>query len=210
MGCCHYQRRIVVFQYKDKTLIAAATKDGSVHLLDAANLSTALSTTPATGHDAAPSALASWQDASGTRWILAAHTGALPPGFTAVGGTVTKGAILAWKLSDENGKVALQPAWASRNLVSPLTPTIINGVVFATSGGEFRTNDSKMTAAQRAARSGKAVIYALDGTTGKELWNSGATITSFARGNALSGGMGQFYLTTYDGTIYAFGFPMEH
>jgi outer membrane protein assembly factor BamB len=62
----------------------------------------------------------------------------------------------------------------------------------------------------RAARSGKAVIYLLDGATGKELWSSGTTITSFARGNALSGGMGQFYLTTHDGTIYAFGFPMEH
>jgi hypothetical protein len=36
------------------------------------------------------------------------------------------------------------------------------------------------------------------------------TITSFTRGAALSGGMGQIYLTTYDGTIYAFGFPMEH
>jgi hypothetical protein len=35
-------------------------------------------------------------------------------------------------------------------------------------------------------------------------------ITSFARGNALSGGTGQFYLTTCDGTIYAFGFPMEY
>ena len=104
----------------------------------------------------------------------------------------------------------MQPGWASRNLVSPLTPTIINGVVFATSSGEFRTSDSKMTAAQRAARSGKAVIYALDGATGKELWNSGTTITSFTRGAALSGGMGQIYLTTYDGTIYAFGFPMEH
>ena len=62
----------------------------------------------------------------------------------------------------------------------------------------------------RAARSGRAVIYALDGATGKELWNSGATITSFARGAALSGGVGQIYLTTYDGAIYAFGFPMEH
>ncbi len=204
----------VVFQFNGKTLIAATTNDGSVHLLDAANLSSALSTTPASGKDSAPGSLASWQDASGTRWILTAHNGALPAGFTATDGAVTKGAILAWKLSDENGKVSLQPAWASRNLVSPLTPTIINGVVFATSSGEFRPSsnnaDSKVTAAQRAARSGKAVIYALDGTTGKELWNSGTTITSFARGNALSGGIGQLYLTTYDGTIYAFGFPLEH
>ncbi|MEK7831201.1 MAG: hypothetical protein AAB401_08960, partial [Acidobacteriota bacterium] len=198
----------VVFQFNGKTLIAAATKDGSVHLLDAASLSTAVATTAAAGKDSAPGSLASYQDASGTRWILTAHNGALPAGFT--GTAVTKGAILAWKLVEANGKITLAPGWASRNLVSPLTPTIINGVVFATSSGEFRTNDNKVTAAQRAARSGKAVLYALDGATGKELWNSGTTITSFARGGALSGGIGQLYLTTYDGTIYAFGYPMEH
>lgn len=200
----------VVFEYKGKTLIAAAASDGSVHLVDAANLSTALSVTPSTSKGSAPGSLASWQNRDGTRWILVAHTGALPAGFTSAGGAVTKGAILAWKLGEEGGKLALKPGWASRDLVSPLTPTVINGVVLATSSGEFRTNDGKMTAAMRAARSRRAVIYLLDGATGKELWNSGATITSFASGNALSGGMGQFYLTTYDGTIYAFGFPMEH
>jgi outer membrane protein assembly factor BamB len=181
-----------------------------VHLIDAANLSTALSVTPSASIGSAPGSLASWQDRDGARWILVAHTGALPPGFTSAGSAVTKGAILAWKLGEEDGKLALKPGWASRDLVSPLMPTVINGVVLATSSGEFRTNDGKMTAAMRTARSRRAVIYLLDGATGKELWNSGATITSFARGNALSGGMGQFYLTTYDGTIYAFGFPMEH
>lgn len=200
----------VVFEYKGKTLIAAAASDGSVHLVDAANMGTALSVTPSASKGSAPGALASWQDRDGARWILVAHTGALPAGFKSAGSAVTKGAILAWKLSEEGGKLALTPGWASRNLVSPLTPTIINGVVLATSSGEFRTNDTKMTAAMRAGRSGRAVIYLLDGATGKELWSSSATIASFARGNALSGGMGQFYLTTYDGMIYAFGFPMEH
>jgi outer membrane protein assembly factor BamB len=65
-------------------------------------------------------------------------------------------------------------------------------------------------AAQRPQRSSRAVLYALDGMTGKELWNSGPAITSFTRGGALAGGMGQIYVGTHDGTIYAFGFPMEH
>ncbi|HMZ22684.1 MAG TPA: hypothetical protein PLD20_32450, partial [Blastocatellia bacterium] len=195
----------VVFEHKGKTLVAAATVDGSIHLVDAANMSTALNVTPATGKGTAPSSLASWQDRDGTRWILVAHTGALPQGFS---GTAAKGAILAWKLSEDGSK--LLPGWASRDLVSPLTPTVINGVVIATAGGEFKSNDNNITPAMRAARSGKAVVYLLDGATGKELWSSGTTITSFARGNALSGGMGQFYLTTYDGMLYAFGFPMEH
>jgi hypothetical protein len=200
----------VVFDYKGKTLIASVAVDGSVHLVDAENLSKALSITPRTSTGSAPGALASWQDRDGTRWILIAHTGALPAGFTSAGGAITKGAILAWKLGEEGGKLALKPGWASRDLASPLTPTVINGVVLATSSGEYRTNDGRMTAAMRAARSRRAVIYLLDGANGKELWSSGTMITSFARGNALSGGIGQFYLTTYDGTIYAFGFPIEH
>jgi hypothetical protein len=208
----------VVFEHKEKILIAATTKDGRVHLLDSANLGgegrTALYTTPALSKSGAtaPGALASWQDRNGGRWILAATAGsqAADLGFAATNGRVTNGAVVAWKLVEQNGALTLQPAWASRDLASPLPPTIINGVVFVTSGGEFRTNDSKVTAVERARRSSRAVLYALDGETGKELWNSGTTITSFARGAALSGGVGQIYLTTYDGVIYAFGFPMEH
>ena len=49
----------------------------------------------------------------------------------------------------------------------------------------------------------------LDGATGKELWSSGKTITSFARAG-LSAGGGQVYLVTYDNHLYAFGIPMEH
>jgi outer membrane protein assembly factor BamB len=215
-GAHEFSSSPVLFEYKGKTLIAATTKDGRVHLLDSANLGgadhqTALYTTPATSKagTTAPGALASWQDASGARWILAPVMGsqAADLGFKSA---ATNGAVVAWKVVEQSGAPTLQPAWVSRDLVSPLPPTIINGVVFVTSGGEFRTDDSKMTAAERSRRSSRAVLYALDGETGKELWNSGATIASFTRGVALSGGVGQIYLTTHDGLIYAFGFPMEH
>jgi outer membrane protein assembly factor BamB len=209
----------VIFEYKGKTLIAATTKDGRVHLLDSANLGgadhqTALSITSASLKTPGfmPGALASWQEPGGTRWILAPTVGtqAVELGFAAGNGAVTKDAVVAWKIVEQNGAPTLQPAWVSRELVTPLVPTIINAVVFVTSSGEFHSNDSKLTAAQRAVRSSPAVLYALDATTGKELWSSGTTITSFTRGGALSGGAGQIYLTTYDGTIYAFGFPVEH
>jgi outer membrane protein assembly factor BamB len=208
-----------IFEYRGKTLIAAATRDGRIHLLDSASLGgadhqTALSTTAASlkTADFAPGSLASWQDRSGTRWILAPTVGAQAAelGFKPGNGATPKGAVVAWKLVEQNGAPTLQPDWISRDLSAPLAPTIINGVVFVTSSGEFRTSDSKVTAAQRAQRSSRAVLYALDGLTGKELWSSGTTITSFTRGGVLSGGVGQIYLTTYDGTIYAFGFPMEH
>jgi outer membrane protein assembly factor BamB len=53
------------------------------------------------------------------------------------------------------------------------------------------------------------VLYALDGATGKELWNSGPTMTSFAHDVSPSGSDSQVYVVTYDGTLYAFGMPME-
>lgn len=167
----------VVFQYKDRTLIAAATADGNIHLIDGANPSAAVSKSsaaPITG------ALASWQDPAGTRWLLGA----------------ADNAVKAWKVADENGVPSLQSGWTSREMISPLTPAIVNGVVFAVSAG---------------SRSAPAEIYALDGANGHELWNSGKTITSMVRrGGGLAIGNSQLYLGADDGTLYTFGFWMEH
>jgi outer membrane protein assembly factor BamB len=214
----------VVFEYKEKILIAATTQDGIVHLLDSTSLGGADHQTPL---DRKPvqvkgswitGSLSSWQSPDGTRWILAPVDGQPAPaaGFTAAGGPVTRGAIVTWKIAEKDGAPALEPGWISRDLGSPVPPTIINGVVFAVSGGEFgggefrgNANDDSAAPA-RIKRSLPAVLYALDALTGKELWNSGTTIKSFVRGDALSGGGGQFYLGTHDGTLYAFGFPMEH
>ncbi len=94
-------------------------------------------------------------------------------------------------------------------MVSPMPPIIINNVVFALSSGEYRAGTTQLTAAQRAQRSKPAVLYALEGSTGKELWNSGMTMTSFTHSTGLSGGAGQVYVGTYDNTFYTFGFPIE-
>jgi outer membrane protein assembly factor BamB len=190
----------LVFQHRGKDLIAVAGKDGRIYILNSTSLGgadqrTPLSATPvgANTADFAPSALASWQDADGTRWILA-------PASTAV---------VAFKLVEQNGVPMLQQDWVSREMVSPVPPIIINGVVFALSSGEYRSGGAQMSAAQRAQRSKPAVLYALDGATGKELWNSGATITSFAHNGGLSGGLGQVFVSTVDSTFYSFGFPIE-
>lgn len=123
-------------------------------------------------------------------------------------GPIVNGGIVAYKVVDEGGPLALQAGWTSRDLTSPLAPMVVNGVVFAVSSGEHRSSDPKVTASQRAQRSVPAVLYALDGATGKELWNSGKTLTSFAR-SGLSGGAGVVYIPTYDNTLYAFGVPIE-
>ena len=51
---------------------------------------------------------------------------------------------------------------------------------------------------------------ALDGASGKELWSSGTTITSFVTTGGLAAGGSRVYVSGYDGTQYAFGFPIEH
>jgi len=179
----------LVFEYKDKPFVAIAARDGAIHLLPA-TLESAVFKSPASSASGEPRALSSWQDSDGVRWILA-------PGA---------GSMIAWKVVDRNGAPAMEQGWTSRDLVAPPPPMVVNGVVFAVSSGEAKASDAKAI----AQRSGKAVLYALDGRTGKELWNSGNTITSFVHSGGLSAAGSQLYLSTYDGTLYAFGFPIEH
>jgi outer membrane protein assembly factor BamB len=203
----------VVFEYKDKDLIAVATRDGRIQLLDSAALDgKPLATTPAfSSSDFATGSLASWQGSDGTRWLLAPAAGpvAAAAGTESGNGEVRNGAIVAFEVVEENGAPTLRPRWVSRDMVSPLPPAIVNGVVFALSSGEFRSSDPQLTAAQRAQRSSTAVLYALDAVTGKEVWNSGAAITAFVHSGGLSAGGGRVYVGGYDGTQYAFGFHME-
>jgi outer membrane protein assembly factor BamB len=210
----------VAFSYQGKHLIVAANADGRLYLLDAAALGGADHRTPLSktapystpSNDFTPGALATSENADGSRWVFAAAGGPLHPeaAFPATNGAVTNGAIVAYKLADRNGTPTLQPAWSSRDLLSPVPPAVVNGVLFAIASGEYRGADRQLTAAQRAQRSKSAVLYALDAATGKELWSSAATITSFVRGVGPSGGDGQVYVVTYDGTVYAFGIPLEH
>jgi outer membrane protein assembly factor BamB len=190
----------VVFEFNGRVLVAATTVDGRVHVLDGARPGGSDHKTPLVALSVNAKgplnagALASWQDSNRTRWILVPGVPS-PTGSAAVG---------AWRLNDQNGRLTLQPGWTSRGMTSPLPPTIINDVVFVTSGGLRTQSGSTLS------RTGNPVIYALDGVTGEELWNSGALITSQPRVEALSGGVGQIYIGTRGGQFFAFGFPMEH
>jgi hypothetical protein len=204
----------IVLNSKGKELVAVSANDGRIYLLDAAALGGPDHKTPlsVTGKYTAPGAgraLATWED-QGTRWILAPAVGSSRGDVKfASAAPAPNGAIVAFKLVDQSGKLTLEPGWSSRDLMSPLAPIVVNGMVFAVSSGEYRSNEPQATAAQRAQRSIPALLYILDGTTGKELWNSGKTITSFARAG-VSAGSGQVYVVTYDNRLYAFGIPMEH
>lgn len=175
----------VVFQHKTKSFVAAAAKDGSLQIFDSALTPVA----KGSGTDAA-TGLATFTEAGGaTRWIV---------------GSTGKN-IVAWKVTDQNGVPAVSAGWTSRELVTPATPIVVNNVVFALSTGEKRGKDARAT----ASASEPAVLFALDGANGKDIWNSGKSITSFSGSGGLSSGGSQIYVQTYDGTLYAFGVAIE-
>jgi outer membrane protein assembly factor BamB len=170
----------VVFEFGGKNMVAAATADGRVHVVDAAGMTAAGKSDAVARPGFAVGALASWLDEYKVRWIL------VPTGD----------AIAALKVTGDGAGVKLEKAWTSRALVNPLTPSIVNGVVFAVSAGN--------------AGGAKATLYAFNAADGKELWNSGAVMASYVTSGGLSAGGGRVYVSTVDGTQYAFGFPMEH
>jgi outer membrane protein assembly factor BamB len=218
----------MIFRHNDKDLVAAATRDGRIVLLDATSLGGANHSTPlyssrsflGAGATVAGEALSTWQQATiadapaptagapaapptvtlGTRWILAPVTGRFATGVPATNGAISTGAVLALKLVDAGGALSLEPGWVSHNIAVPATPIIVNGVVFALSTG------------QPAAASGQgsaAMLRAYDGATGKALWSSGKSMTSFAVPGSFWSAMAQIYIGTRDGTLYAFGFLDE-
>jgi hypothetical protein len=200
----------MIFKAGDQEIVAAATRDGRVFLLDSDSLGGPDHKTPlyvssafsSAKSDYTPAALASWQEADGTTWIL------LPFAGKTVG--VTSGGIVALKVTNNGGKFSLAQGWVSPGMTSPLPPIVVNGVVFAASSGEFHAaNAVGMSAAERAKHSVPAVLYALDAATGKQLWSSGQAIASFVAGTGLWATTGQAYVATYDNTVYAFGFAMD-
>ncbi len=180
----------IVVQHKGKDLVVAANKDGRLYVLDATALGgqdhkTPLLVGPAVEGASEATGLASWTDADGTRWIAAAgRTG-----------------IVAFTLGGTTDVPEMQFKWRSAEITNPLTPLVMNGVVFAVAAGDAATG--------RSARGAAAVLHALDGATGKPLWSSGTTITAGAHGAGPSGGDSQVYVTADDGTLYAFGMPAE-
>jgi hypothetical protein len=218
----------VAFNLGGRDVVAAAGRDGRLYLLDGAAPGGADHRTPlarsaiySSATDAPAGALTTWQDAEGVRWLLVALNG--PSGtdakFPTANGSVTNGAIAAFRITNvggadpgvvKDGSMTIAPAWMSRDLTSPAAPIVLNDVVFALASGAYRTSDSQMPTAQRLQKSSPAVLYALDAKTGKELWSSGRAITASVQGIAPSGQDGQVYVVAADGTLYAFGIPLEH
>ena len=172
-----------VFRHGTRDVVAAATKDGRVLLLDVASLGGPDHATPlaasrplfARGGAFSAEALATWARATAatatapaaeTRWVLAPIAGR-PSGARATNGAIRNGAVVALRVAEARGALSLEPAWTSHDLTMAATPLTVNGVVFTLSSGR---------PAQMAGASSPAVLYAYDGATGKALWNSAKTM----------------------------------
>ena len=106
-------------------------------------------------------------------------------------------------------RLTLEPGWKSRDFTSPVVSAILNDVVFAVATG-LPSGGATTPVNDRIKRATGAVLVAIDARTGKELWTSGKTITSFNPSIPPSVGDSQVYVVTHDGLLYAFGLPLEH
>ena len=212
-----------VFNFKNWELAAASGKEGVIFLLDTKSLGGADHHTPLyrsplfTNEEVNFAgkgfwgAFSTWEDAAGTRWLYAPAWGAPAADlkFAMRHGETPDGSVMAFKVEEQAGKPVLTPAWNSLNMSVPTPVIIANGIVFALSDGDsavqFGASGNLLNTADRKAKAGHAILYALDATTGDVLFSSGDTIRGFSHFSAFAVGGGRIYVGTEDGMFYAFG-----
>ncbi len=158
----------VVFDIAGQDYLAVAADDGSLTLFDAGDVASgAIAATDALGGSArlAAGAIAAWRDGGGTTWVLVPIKCAVDRNTgLASDEPVTQGAIAAWRITPEGPTLSFDGGWLSQDMAEPRPPIVVNGVAFATAGGK------------RAP----TALYALEGTTGNAIWDSGATLDARA------------------------------
>jgi len=213
----------VFFPFQKWQLVAASGKEGAIYLLDAASLGGSDHRTPLFrarySNDDVDfagrgvwGAMSTWEDPEGRRWLYAPTWGppsASAPKFQHSYGPSPNGSIMGFEVALQNNKPALVPVWNSRDFNVPEPVVIAGGVVFALSNGEnsrqSRDDGTLMSSADRIKTAGKAVLYALDAATGKELYSSRDTIDSWTHFSGLAVAYGRIYVSTFDSRVYCFG-----
>jgi outer membrane protein assembly factor BamB len=212
----------VAFTYKGKEYLVGSGKEGRFFLLDTKSMGgadneTPLYKTPLLSNTNANfqtegtwGSHAAWDGKDGTQWVLAPTGSAPAVKFPIVNDPGPNGGIIAMKVADKAGKLTLEPAWVSRDMITAEPPVIANGVVFAVAGGEFtgQANDTEgglFSAEMRIKKSLPAKLYALDALTGKELFSSGDQIVSFLHQSGPAVANGKVVFGTFDGTVYCYG-----
>jgi len=219
-----FQVTPTIFTYKGRELMVGASKECRLYLMDVNNAGgedhqTPLYRSPLICNEEVNFAsagiwgsLTTWEDSKGTRWVMTPFWGPSHPTFKVPTsyGPVKHGAVAAFKVEEKNGKLQLTPAWMSRDMDQAEPPVVANGVVFGFGSGENTSQaypdlGLRDLSSLRIKASTHAVIYALDGETGKELWSSGDQIKSWVHFGALTVANGRVYLGTYDSVLYCFG-----
>ncbi|MCC6539162.1 MAG: PQQ-binding-like beta-propeller repeat protein [Bryobacterales bacterium] len=214
-----------IFKYKGKEYVVDASKECRLYFMDAESIGgddhrTPAYRTPLICNEIVDFAeagiwgsLASWEEKDGTRWVLTPFWGPKHSKYRAPleYGPVKKGAIAAFTVeTNPQGKVWLRPRWVSRDMDQAEPPVIANGVIFAYGSGEntaqaYPDVGLDFRAERRIPMSTKAVLYALDAKTGKELWSSGDQVKTWNHWSGLAVANGRVYMNTFDGMVYCFG-----
>jgi outer membrane protein assembly factor BamB len=212
-----------IFTFKNWELAAASGKEGVIFLLDTKSLGGSdhhvpLYRSPLLANEEVNfagkgfwGAFSTWEDPAGTRWLYAPAWG--PPAtstkFASQHGETPDGSVMAFKVEEQAGKPVLTPAWNSLNMSVPTPVIIANGIVFAQSDGDsgvqFGPSGNLLNVEDRKAKTGHAIVYALDASTGDVLFSSAGTIRGFSHFSAPAVGGGRVYVGTEDGMLYAFG-----
>jgi hypothetical protein len=136
----------LLFAMGKRNIVATASKESVVYLLDADNLGgvdhmTGLYQSPRLGNDTQDfqaqgvwGSLATTLNGKGERWLYTPMWGPpakAGPAFPMTDGEAPNGSIMALKVTEENGKPVLQPQWRSRDLTIASSPVVANGVVYA-------------------------------------------------------------------------------
>jgi len=215
----------VWFGWKDRELVAGGFKEGVVYLMDAGNLGgkdhqTPLFTSLRLGNDQAEccAGLGIWgglstaRDEQGQTWIYVPMGG--PPSATGVHFPITNGenphgSIMSFKVvaDPKTQNPILEPAWISGDFNLPDPVVIANGIVFGLSTGANETQAGGTV--MRMLKTRPAVLKALDAKTGKELYNSGSSMTGWVHFSGLAIADGRIFAVDHDSTVYCFGLPLR-
>ncbi len=210
----------VLFPFQKWTIVASAGKESTIALLDADNLGgadhhTPLYQSPRWGNDEVLlagrglwGAMATWQDADGKRFVLMPLWGPPSkdaPAFKYSYGNADQGSVMAFEVSLDPAKNTpmLVPTWMSRDMHVPDPPVVANGIVYVLQTGE--NTAQKADAKARSTPVTNAVLYALDGETGQQLYSSEKAIDSWTHFSEPVVAGGNVYVSTWDGRVYAFG-----
>jgi outer membrane protein assembly factor BamB len=228
----------MIFPFKDRTLLVTSSKEGVVYLLDTASLGgpdhgKPLYQSPRLGNDAESyygqgvfGEISTTVTADGTRLLYVPMWG--PPGkdgyaFPAGNGPAPHGSVMALKVVDDGGRIALSSQWMSRDLIVPDNIAVANGVVYAVQTGEQVMQHYQNQEGHGAPQNGgppettaslskfrstpvtNMMLVAMDAASGKELYSSGKLLANWVHFSQPVVALGKVFLVSHDAHVYAFG-----